>query len=175
MSDAEPAPTDADSAQDRAALPDEWDEMSPEEKQEWADDREQELAEQADAAASLSDDEQDALDALAEPIESDTEEVTLNGQDVRVKTYLDAEREDNLNHIEQNRDDFDQIRGTLADTMAWLIVDDRYGGEKGKKVWRAYAEKFGVASLSELFYNAVEPALDRMENSEAAQRFRKER
>lgn len=176
MSDAESAPndTDPDTADGRDALPDDWEAMSQEEKEAWADEREQALAEQAEEAARLSDDEQEALDALSEPIESDTEEVELNGQTVRVKSYLDAEREDNLNHIEENRQDFDEIRGTLADTMAWLIEDDRYGGEKGKKVWRAYAEKFGVSSLAELFYKAVEPALDRMENSEAAQRFRQD-
>lgn len=135
--------------------------------------KEAELEAEARDAAGLSADEQEALDALKDPIEEDLASVELRpGVTVEVKTYLSGEMEDNLTHIEQNRRDLKSVRGTLAETMAWLIEDDDYANER---VWQVYAEEYGVMSLSELFFAAVEPAIERMENSDAAQKFRAER
>lgn len=161
--------------QSRDGLPDGWADMSQEEREAWANEHEQTLEDTADDAVSLSDDEREALNALAEPIENDTTAIELNGQTMEVRTYLDAEREDMLAEIEKHSDDLSRIRGTLADALAWLIVDDSYGGDSGKNIWRVYADRYGVASLSEVFYCAVKPALERMENSEAAKRFRGDR
>lgn len=154
----------------QGGFPDDWDEMDREEREAWAEEREQELHEAADSEARLSESEQDALAALGEAVESDTETVELrDGVEVQVKTHISADIEDNLEHINRNRRDLQEVRGALCETMAWVVEDEDYGSEA---VWRLYAEKYGVARLSEMFYRVMEPALDRAENSEAVQQFR---
>lgn len=168
MSDAEPTPSDPDETPAHERI----EEMDAEQREKF-EEKKAELEADAREAARLSDDEQAALDALKEPVEEETEAVELRaGVTVDVKTYLSGEMEDNLMHIEENRRDLSAVRGTLAETMAWLIQDPDYANER---VWEVYAEEYGVMSLSELFFTAVEPAIDRMENSEAAQKFRQDR
>lgn len=155
-------------------LPDNWDQMSDEERQAWADEREAELHQAAEDAIKLTPTEQEALDVLSEPVEGETATVEINGQPLEVRTYLDAEHEDLLNDIATKTDDLGEVRQDMTEVMSWIIVDDRYGGETGKKVWRAFAEKYGVSSLAEAFFKAVEPVIDRMLDSEAARRFRED-
>lgn len=179
MSESDPTPADErpdamTTTADNPGLPDDWEEMSAEEKQAWADEKEEDLSAAADEAMDLSSDEQRALDILSEPVERDRATVTLNGQSVDVRTYLDADREEALQRVANNPNDFDAIRGTMAETLAWLIDDPEYGGETGEKVWRAYAERFGTTRLAELFYQAVDPALSKMEDAEATREFRGE-
>ncbi len=155
--------------------PDEWEDMTAAEKQAWADERGEQLDAATDAAMQLSDVERDALEALSEPEAEKTETVELNGQRVMVRTYIDAEHEELLTHIANNQNDFAEVRGAMVEVMAWLIRDDRFGGEMGERVWDAYAERYGVTSLIEPFYNCVEPSLNRLERSEVAQKFRENR
>lgn len=132
----------------------------------------EEINREAAEATQLSESEREALDALAEPIETETERVELRrGIEVDVRTYLSAEMEDNLHKIADHEDeeDLSEIRDTLAETTAWLIEHPEYGQ---KRVWAIHAEEYGSAALAELFYKAVEPALQRVEKSEVTQKFR---
>lgn len=151
-------------------IPENWEDMTEAEREAWADERKASLDAAADDAAQLSDSERAALDALSEP-EKDTATVTINGQTLAVKTYLDADHEDALDMLASDPST-SAARETIAETLAWLIEDDRYGGDTGRKVWRAFAETYGTAALTEAFMAALEPVFDRMEGVEAAEKFR---
>ncbi|MFB6259766.1 MAG: CRISPR-associated endonuclease Cas1, partial [Thiohalorhabdaceae bacterium] len=87
------------------------------------------------------------------------------GVEVEVKTYLNAEMEERLGRIAEHTERVEMIRDDLITALAWLIEDDRYGD---RAVWEGYAQEYGLTSLAPLFFRAVEPAMDKLE--EAASR-----
>lgn len=137
------------------------DEMDEEKRREF-EEKAEELAEKADEELQLGDEEMAAFESLQEP-EDETAIITMRGNEIVVKTYLNQEIETKLDRIEQNKDNIDAIRSDLIDVMAWIIEDGQYSS---KAVWSRYAEEYGVMALTELFYEAVEPALDRVDSLE---------
>lgn len=135
------------------------------------DDTFQELqAEANEEYGRLSEDEEAALEALAEPEEEETATVQLR-EDVKidVKTYLSGDMENRLDRIADNADNLPVVREDIVTAMAWLIVDEEYGQER---LWRAYADDYGLTSLGPLFFRAVKPAMDKVENDQVVQEFR---
>jgi hypothetical protein len=143
--------------------------MTDEERKEWADQREAELHDAANEAAQLSDDEQAALDALSESSDKRTAVTLRGGDEVEVKTYLNARMEDNFQEITENRDDLSRIRSVLVESLSWIIETEPYDSER---LWRVYADEYGTMSLAEEFFVCVEPVMDSIEDAEVAQRFR---
>jgi hypothetical protein len=156
---------------DHSVTPDEWANMDESEREAYFEKKSEELASAADEGAKLSEDEQAALRTLEEAHEGETAMVHLRrGLEVEVKTYLSGRMEDRLQHIDENRRDFETVRSELVKSLAWLTVSDTYSEE----LWRTYADEYGVLALSELFFDCIEPALDRLEDTEVAKRFRRD-
>lgn len=153
--------------------PDDWAAMTEDEREQYAAERERELHASLEAdAQELTADQEAAIDALEDPVEERLTEVDLGrGVTVDVKTHLSEAIEEKLERVEANTNDLSAVRSELVECLAWLIEDDQYGDPM---VWREYARRYGLTELAPKFFHAIEPALDRVEEDAAVQRFRED-
>ena len=158
-----------DPARARAGLPEEWEDMSAEEREAWAESRRADLEATARDATRLSDSEQAALNALGKGQSEARAEVALNDDvTVEVKTHLSASIEDALDRVAE-ADGFREVRETMITALAWFIDHPDYGSEE---VWRVYAEEYGTPELAKVFFRAASPAMESMEEAEETRNFR---
>lgn len=168
-----------DAEEEREILsPEEFKAMSPEERDEWTKKQEERLSGMAEDASQLSADQQAVLDELAAVDEEEhTTGVQVGNRHVTVKTYLNASVEDKMADLASLQEgveggELKEARRTIAETLAWLIEDDRYGDPD---VWHVYASEYGLATAMERLFEAADPALSRMsELGEEARKFREE-
>lgn len=140
--------------------------MTDEEIEQWKEQQENRLDEALEEEMGLSDSESEALDALIDARDFETETVELaEGVEVEVKTHTNATIEDKLDFIANNQSQLQTVRSELIDCVAWFIEDDEYGQ---RAVWSAYAQQYGLIYLADVFERAVEPSLGDMNASEEA-------
>lgn len=154
--------------------PEEWGQMTKEEREEFAEAKKAELDAAIEAESGLSDSEQNALDKLRLGAEKDTEYVELtSGVEVEVRTTMSASVENTVDRINRERDSLDvaTLREMLVEVVAYMILEESYGSEA---VWRMYAEEYGVMALGREFARVMSPALTRMEDAADVQSFRTE-
>lgn len=150
-------------------MPD-FDAMTDAEIEEWKRQQKADLDAKLEEETGLSDSEADALDALIEAREDAQETATVElaeGVEVEVKTHTNATVEDKLDFISNNQSDLQAVRSELIECVAWFVEDDDYGETA---VWSAYAERYGLVYLADVFERVVEPSLGDMPASEEAVR-----
>lgn len=121
-----------------------------------------------DALHTLEEDELEALEAL-EPDDVPTDTITFEtGVTVDVKTRLPAATEDKIDRISRQDGSIAGVRSELIEVIADVIEDEKYGGEKGIRVWNAYAARNGTLGLFQIFETVTGPALGEMQGAGAA-------
>lgn len=157
--------------------PENFEEWSQEQLEEWERRNEEEmLGEVRSEREKLEEDQQKALDALRSPEQVETEPVTIDDLEFRVKTHANKEIEDTLMELAEAHSgpetaaDLRMIRKQVPAMLAWFVVDPEEYADPA--VWRAYGEEFGIGELTKAYLRAVEPYLDANEQDRAVQKFR---
>lgn len=144
--------------------PENVDELSEEEIQEINSRRSDRLRDAIEDEQTLSESERDALDALEDGVEEETERVEVNGVEVDVKTSIPGKVETRFARMEHVAEsDPVQARKLLAENVADMIEGESYGSPA---VWRKFGEKYGTQRLMEVFDDVAEPAVERSEELE---------
>lgn len=141
-----------------SVTPENWSELSEEEREEFAKKQKQKLdsaitetlAEEDEAA-------QEAFAALEETEETETHTVSLTGgQEVEVLDTMPGELERKAANARD--DDIDSGVQSMIDVMTYLIQSD---GFDNPAVWEMYYEKYGSSKLLENVLSVTEPYYQR--------------
>lgn len=156
----------------------EYDRPTPENRSEWTDQQlsewgaaqEEKLEQEGrENRIELSEDQQEALDALADPEREDTAEVELADETLTVKTYMEGRVERKWQRVQNHQDDPEAVVDTIAEVMAWMVETDGYDD---RDLWLAYREKYGMQRLMLAFTRVLEPYVEMVEEDQVVQRFR---
>lgn len=158
-------------------LPDNIDEWSQEQLEEWERRNEAKiLGEVREHREKLAEEQEAALDALREPKRKEYGEAEVDELTFKVRTHASKEIEDAVSALAEAHEgpeaaaDLYMIRTQVPAVMAWFIIEPEEYADPA--IWRAYAEEFGIGELSKAYLRVLEPYLDANEEDRVVQKFR---